>query len=359
MSDRSINFGVTGPPKPPILIRIARSRLTYVIGFLGLVGMSVVWMMPSDQEEKKGPEPSVPGANVAVYQGPKIIPTPAAQQQQEQKQQQKQEQQAEPKAEVFPPIKLGSVSFSNGSFVPEYLKPAKAAAEAETQKIVGKINYKESNVDAIHSMTIKDRTYELPAFSKIPCILEWRIVTGSSGVTPFRCHVKGPVLSPGRVTLLEDGTTIGGFYRSLVKQGESRIDMVTAQSETPYGVIVKFEDPIGDPLGGAGAPGSVDNHWGPRIGGALLLAASDAAVQITEAALQSLGSSNNNSNNRNTNFNFNGGTNLSALQQVTQALLAQTINQPPTITLNQGDEISLLTTKMIDFSPSYQVDLKR
>lgn len=357
MSDRSINFGMAGPPKPPIAFRIARSKATYVIGFLGLVGASTFYMFPSGPEERHGPPPSVPNASVAVYHGPAAVPTPAATKAAEPVA--KKEEPPAAAAETFPPIKLGMVSFGNGSFVPEYMKPAKAAAEAETQKIVGKIAYKESNIDAIHSMTLPDATYELPAFTKIPCIMDWHVVTGSSGVTPFRCHTQGPVLSPARVVLFEDHTTIGGFYRSVVKQGESRIDMVTAQAETPYHVIVKFEDPVGDPLGGVGAPGSVDNHWGPRIGGALILAATDATIQLAEAALQSMGSSNNNSNNRNTNFNFNGNANLSALQQVTQALLSQTINQPPTITLNQGDEVSLLTTKMIDFSPSYRVETRQ
>lgn len=256
----------------------------------------------------------------------------------------------------YPRITLEARSFGKSGFVPEYLKPAQAAAEATTQREVDRIAYKDAKFPTIRSWTDPDRTYKLSAFSTIPCLLDTEVVTGAQGITPFRCHIhtldgRG-VRSPGDVVLFEDNTNVGGFYKSTVAEGDTRVVMVTARAETPFGVKVMFGDmPVADNKGAAGVPGAVDNHWGQRVGGALLLALADAGVQLAQAELQNVGRNSNNAQ-----FNFGGGGgNLNGLSQVANAILSKTINIPPTISLHIGDPVMLWITEDIDFSPSYRV----
>lgn len=259
--------------------------------------------------------------------------------------------------ENYPRITLEIQSFGGGkSYVPEYLKPAKAQAESNTKRETERIAYNDAKVPAIRSYTIKDRTYELPAFTTIPCLLDTAVVTGASGMTPFRCHIHTPngrgVRSPADVVLFEDNTTVGGFYKSTVAEGDTRIVMVTAQAETPFGVVVRFGDmPVADPLGAAGVPASIDNRWRQRISGALILGLLDAGLSLAQAELQNVGRNSNNAQ-----FNFGGGGgSISGLSQVTQSVLQKTINIPPIASLHQSDLVQLWVTEMVDFSPSYEV----
>jgi type IV secretion system protein VirB10 len=339
-----------------VLRRLARSRMLWLAGGGIMLAVVLYYAIPDAPPPPPPPPPQHPAPNVA-YDPPTAPPQtraapppapaamPAAVTQ----------PQAQPAVEEYPrlpPLKM--YSFGNRNFTPEYLKPAQAQAEATTKRETDRIAYTSPKVPAIRSMTIKDRTYELPAFSTIPCVLDTAVVTGAAGTTPFRCHVSTPngrgVQSPAHTVLLEDNTTVGGYYKSVVSEGDNRVVMVTAQAETPFGVVVRFGDmPVADQLGAAGVPGAVDNHWGQRIGGALMLALADTAASLAQAELQNMGRSNNSQ------FNFGSTGGISGLSQVTNAILGKTINIPPTITLHQGDRILLWVTEMVDFSPSYEV----
>lgn len=355
MSDRLLTASRTGPQRAPLMRRIVKSRWLWVVCIGAVAFFLVKFVIPDEPpppapQVQQGTMPNISYDQPAQAQvRPVVVPVAAA---------------AVPAvqtpnpavAEDYPRITLEARSLGKQGFVPEYLKPAQAAAEANTKREVDRIAYKDSRVPAIRSMTIQDRTYELPAFSTIPCVLDTAVVTGAQGITPFRCHVHTPngkgVRSPADVVLLEDNTIVGGFYKSAVSEGDSRVVMVTAQAETPFGVIVRFGDmPVADELGAAGVPGSVDNHWGKRIGGALVLALADAGLSLAQAELQNTGRNSNNAQ-----FNFGGGTvNTSGLSQVAQAVLAKSINIPPTISLHAGDRITLWITEMVDFSNSYRV----
>lgn len=356
MSDRLLSATRVGPRRAPLLRRIVSSRLVWMVG-IGAIAIAAVYLMvpdtppPPPPQAQQGTMPNIPydepkappqtrvAAPVVVPQAPAPKAAP------------------EPTVENFPRITLEVRSFGAKGYVPEYMKPAQAAAEANTKKELERVSYKNAKFPTIRSWTDPDRTYKLSAFTTIPCALETAVITGVQGTTPFRCHISTPngkgVRSPGDVVLFEDGTIVGGFYKSVAAEGDTRVVMITARAETPFGVKVAFgEMPVADSLGAAGVPGSVDNHWGQRIGGALLLALADAGLQLAQAELQS---ASRNSNNAQFNFGGGGSVNMSGLSQVTQAVLAKTINIPPTIRLNQGDLVMLWVTEDIDFSPSYSV----
>ena len=226
--------------------------------------------------------------------------------------------------------------------MPEYMKPKAIAASTGGADTAGGISFKPASFDGTKSFTIPHRDYLLMRWSTMICVMDTEIITGASGSAPFRCHLKNDVLSPTGVTLLEAGTIVGGTYTSLVGEGQSRIVAVTAEAQSPNGVIADIGGPIADQLGAAGVEGSVDNHWMARIGGALLLTLVDSGLQVLESEIQK--------NAQNTNISIGGGGGGGGLTQLGNQLLAKTINIPPTITLNQGTEVALWVTKFIDFS---------
>ncbi len=204
--------------------------------------------------------------------------------------------------------------------------------------------------DGTKSFTIPHPALVLDKWTTIPCILDVAVVTGASGVTPFKCHTEAAVESTSYVTLLDPNTVIGGYYQSVVGDGQNRVVMVTADARTPNNVVVELGGPVADTLGSAGVPGSVDNHWGARIGGALLLTLADAGVQLLQSEIQK--------NSQNTNINLGGGGSGGGLSNLANQLLAKTINIPPTISIPQGSRIMLWVTRYVDFSGSYALETK-
>jgi type IV secretion system protein VirB10 len=243
---------------------------------------------------------------------------------------------------VEKPAKLPEpVMYSYGSAreLPEYLKPNKASAAGPKGS---NIAYKPTTFAGDKTFTIPDMTYIMMP-GPISCVMDTLIVTGATGESPFQCHLDQDVLSPKRVVLMEAGTKITGSYTSLVGEGQDRVVAVTAFGTTPNGVVVPLGGPIADPLGAAGVPGTVDNHWWQRIGGALILSLVDNAFALAQTELSKAGS---------TNINITSGSGGNLANQ----LLNKTINIPPTITLNQGTRVALWSTRFIDFSDSYKLE---
>ena len=164
---------------------------------------------------------------------------------------------------------------------------------------------------------------------------------------PFQCHLSQAALSPTNVTLMEQGTKVQGGYNSSVTQGQSRIVAVTANAITPNGVIVPLGGSIADETGASGVEGSVNNHWQERIGAALLLSLVDSAFSLAQTELQKAGS---------TNLNISTGSGVGGLAS---QILAKTIGIPPTITVDPGRTVLLWNQSIIDFGPSYRLEIAR
>ncbi len=84
------------------------------------------------------------------------------------------------------------------------------------------------------------------------------------------------------------------------------------------------------------------------FGGALMLSVVQGAMQAgTAAAANAVGGDGTYFNN----FSSNG-------QQATESVLQNTMNIPPTLVKNQGDNVSIFVARDIDFSGIYSLDLK-
>jgi type IV secretion system protein VirB10 len=196
----------------------------------------------------------------------------------------------------------------------------------------------------ISAGTLGDRSLTLPRGTTFTCALKTKIISELSD--PATCQVLRNVYSDDdRVLLIERGSHLDGEYSAHVNQGQTRVAMIWSRLRLPNGVTVDLESPGTGPLGEAGVGGYVDNHWGQRIGGALLLTFIDDAVKIAVAEAAA----------RNNSTSVIVGGQSDATSQIASQVLANTINIPPTIYKLQGESVGIYVAKDVDFSSVYEL----
>lgn len=187
-----------------------------------------------------------------------------------------------------------------------------------------------------------NRNYILAKGSFIDCALQTKLDSTVPGMTA--CVVTRNIYSDnGKVLLVERGSTISGEYQSNMRQGMARIFVLWSRIKTPNGVVINLDSPGTDPLGGAGLPGYIDNHFWQRFGGALMLSlVDDVARYATQGT---------NNNSGQINFSSTG----EATQNMAAEALKNTINIPPTLYKNQGEQVGVYIARDLDFSSVYDV----
>jgi type IV secretion system protein VirB10 len=143
-------------------------------------------------------------------------------------------------------------------------------------------------------------------------------------------------------TLLDRGTQIIGEIRSGLLLGQDRLFILWTRARTPENVVIALASPAADQLGRAGVSGAVDNHFLQRFGAAILFSVIGSGPQIASSALQ----------------HGNGNNYLQLVapqQQVANTILEQTLQIPPTLEKNQGDNVSIFVARDLDFSGVYDL----
>ncbi|MER9096065.1 type IV secretion system protein VirB10 [Mesorhizobium sp. M0700] len=176
----------------------------------------------------------------------------------------------------------------------------------------------------------------------IPCILQTAVDTNLPGYV--KCVLPKDVRgATNNVVLLDRGTTVIGEIQRGLQQGDARVFVLWTRIETPDHALVSLASPGADELGRSGMPGTVDNHFWQRFGGAMLMSVIQGAFQ---AAGQYAGSS-------------GGGSGINSFQsnagQAVDTTLRATINVPPTLKKNQGDAVSIFVARDLDFSDVYDL----
>jgi type IV secretion system protein VirB10 len=194
--------------------------------------------------------------------------------------------------------------------------------------------------------TLGDRSLILAQGAKIDCAGDTAFDSTEAGLST--CTVTKNVYSDdGRVVLIERGSQINSQYRSNLSPGQKRTFILAARIETPHGVTVEIDSPAADALGRMGIDGYVDNHWGQRIGAAMMLG-------ITQDAIGYLATRGGNSN---------GSVVYENTQQqgndMATRVLNSTINIPPTLTQNQGAEFTIVVARDLDFGTVYALQPER
>lgn len=188
-----------------------------------------------------------------------------------------------------------------------------------------------------------DRNFILAKGTAFDCVLITKLVSTVSGIVT--CTVPRNVYSDnGKVLLIERGSTVTGEYRSdQLQLGMERIFVLWDRIKTIDGVVITLDSPGTGPLGEGGVGGYVDNHWGERIGAAVLLSLVQDAVAYKTAQETATN-----------------GTSVVMLPNTTQQsqtlagkILDKTINIPPTLSRNQGDKVMVMVARDLDFSSVY------
>jgi len=191
---------------------------------------------------------------------------------------------------------------------------------------------------------LPDRDMLITQGTMIDCTLETRIISTQAGMTS--CYVTRDIYSAsGRVIMLDKGSKVTGMYENNLRQGQDRLFVEWMRVETPKGVVINLDSPATGPLGEAGVRGTLNNHYGQRFGGAILVSLiGDVGKYVSQ-----LGQRKSNS----PTFNFD--TTAKGSESIATEIIKNTIQIPPTLTKNQGEHVSIFVARDLDFSKVYRV----
>jgi type IV secretion system protein VirB10 len=187
----------------------------------------------------------------------------------------------------------------------------------------------------------------------IPCILDDAIDSELPGIVT--CHVPVDIRgSTGNVVLLDRGTKIVGQIQNGLLQGQNRVFVDWTRAETPEHVVVTLDSPGSDELGRAGLPGTVNNHFWERFGGALMLTLVQGGLDA--ATIEAAGNGGRNSTSQQAALGFVYAAQSNG-QTIANTALENSINIAPTLAKNQGDTASLIVAHDLDFSSVYRLQI--
>ncbi len=227
-----------------------------------------------------------------------------------------------------------------------------AAAKAPDTSVLAR-KLKPTVLSGASASRIKNPDLVITEGTLIPCILQTAINTELAGfvtcVVPV--DVRG---TTGHVVLLDRGTRIVGQIKTGLVQGQARVFVLWTRAETPKHVVITLDAPGADALGRSGFAGAVDNHWGQRFGGALMLTLVQGSLNAGTAL--AAGSGNNGSGQAALGFVYGA---QSSGEQVANTALQHSIAIPPTLIKNQGDTVSVFVVRDLDFSGVYRLKITR
>ncbi len=193
---------------------------------------------------------------------------------------------------------------------------------------------------AVSAKVLPTQRLLLPKGAFLDCTLETAIDSSLPGMTT--CVLATDTFSAdGSVVLLERGTKLVGETRGQVRAGSARVFVLWTEARTPTGVVVALASGGTDELGRSGLSGKVNRHFFERFGAAILVSVIDGTVQ---AAVQS---------------QSEGGDTVvvspTTSSQVMTEVLKSTISIPPTVVKPQGDRISVVVARDLDFRSVYEL----
>jgi len=190
------------------------------------------------------------------------------------------------------------------------------------------------------AQVLSTRRFVIPKGNFVDCTLETAVSSELPGLVT--CVTAFDIFgADGKVVLIERGSKLVGESKGVVAQGMSRVFILWNEARTPTGVVVELASPGTDELGRSGVAGTVDTHFWSRFGAAIMVSIIDGAVQGLVAAQEKNGSS--------VVINPQGG------QQITQEVLRNTINIPPTVNIHQGTRIQVMVARDVDFRSVYEL----
>ncbi|EOZ6104933.1 VirB10/TraB/TrbI family type IV secretion system protein [Escherichia coli] len=213
---------------------------------------------------------------------------------------------------------------------------------AQTKDEAG--NDSESEVTAVKRIPYNPDLY-IPENTPISCALTRRFVSDVAG--KLQCVLTDDVYSASKkIRLLDKGSTASLVYKTgMLNHGQARVFVMATKIRTqqpPFMDIPLVDTDAAGELGEAGVDGWIDTHFKDRFLGAAMLG---MIPDIANAATDNVASTD-----RNTDYTQNS---REAFAELAKTAFENSVNIPPTIYKNQGEIITLITGRDIDFSKVY------
>lgn len=196
------------------------------------------------------------------------------------------------------------------------------------------------DIQRVSAGRLPNRNFLITAGMQIPCVLQTAMDSTQPGLTS--CIIPRDVWSAnGNVILMEKGTRVLGEYNGGFTLGQRRIFVLWNRAITPSGISVSLGSPAADALGRAGMGGQVETFFWQRFGGALLLSivgdAGDAVSNRVSGVDQTMQTPN-----------------------AAAAIAAQDSQRiRPRLRAPQGQEMTIMVARDVDFSSVYSLRLSR
>ncbi|MBI0006989.1 type IV secretion system protein VirB10 [Gilliamella sp. W8126] len=178
--------------------------------------------------------------------------------------------------------------------------------------------------------------------TQIPCALQTRLVTDQPSI--LICQITKDIFSSdGSTLLIERGSKVFGEQKKAIITGQNMAFVNWSEIDTPHGVRVRIDSLGTDSLGASGVNIWVDEKWGKRFGGAIILSfIQDSISTASKAATKNKSSD--------TVVYENSERNSGRMAEIA---LENSISIQPTGYANQGQLINILVARDIDFSSIY------
>lgn len=197
-----------------------------------------------------------------------------------------------------------------------------------------------------HAYMSPDRKFLLKRKSNIRCALYTAVKTDHPGFV--KCTLIQPLYSSdGSVILAEAGATLDGEQKVEIKPGQSSVFTTWTELETAVGVRANLNALGTGALGESGTSAYVDNHYGQRFGGAVMLSFVQDAFASAANATQKNDST----------YSFDN-SESNAESMATKAL-DNSINIAPTGYLLPGTVINIIVAQDVDFASVFKTRPKR
>lgn len=209
-------------------------------------------------------------------------------------------------------------------------------------------------LEGVTATNLQNLHMVVPQGTPIPCTLDTAISSDQPGFVT--CTTPQDVMSAsGQITLMEKGTQVFGEYQSGVERGQGRIFVLWSTARTPMGVKIDLNSPATDAVGRAGMAGKIDTHFWERFGSAMLMSVVSDVGQLTNTYLAGrMQNSGNSSGNTTNNYSPPSSVN-SGLKDAAGIAVENSINIKPTLYKNQGEIVSIMVARDLDFSNVYKL----
>jgi type IV secretion system protein VirB10 len=209
------------------------------------------------------------------------------------------------------------------------------------------VTYASTSVPGIQAGLLGDQTFLLMP-QLLPCTMDWAVNSTFEG--PIECHIDRDI-KPRGITLINRNAVVHGYYKGNVQEGQQRLFAAAEWMHDPVsGCVVNFDNaPVGDGIGQTGMTGNIDNRYMQRFGAAFALTGFQSMMQLLQAEIQK------NSQGGNTYLSLGSGGGIDSLAA---AILHKQIDIPAIISTHQGEEIAIITNKILNFSKCYTLQIK-